>query len=123
MAKFIKTIVDRINLANRKGLCPYYTPDQICEEVHAESMNLWIKYAPQHQKSSEIELYLRPFRDSESIFTPNGEGVLVNGKAIITFARSFTDKKITIYTIDKFSNAVDDSIVNPTADYPIMYIR
>lgn len=123
MAKFIKNIVDRVQVANRKGLCPYFSPLQIGAEIHAESLNLWNKLIKEFEATQVISVYLEPLKDSEEIALTSGAGTLVNSKgkyktAILTAA----DLKVTQVNIDKWANAVNDSVRVPSASNPICRI-
>lgn len=88
MAKFIKTIHDRVNFATKKGLTGYHTPEQITEEVHAESMNLWRKYVEQFQKFRVLDVYLRPFQSQEVVQLTNGLGIF-ESKDFVYVAEGF----------------------------------
>jgi hypothetical protein len=122
--KYIKGIVDRINLLNRKGLCPYYSPDQIAEEVHAESMNLWIKYVQEFERTQIISVFLDPFRGKETVAFTAGAGTLVTSKGQYKTAAMVptTDKEVEIVDVAHWSNHVNDSVRVPSADYPICRI-
>lgn len=67
MPKFIKTIIDRVNFATKKGLTGYVPPSKVVEEVHAESMNLWKKYVDEFERTTKLNLYLSPFEKVENI--------------------------------------------------------
>lgn len=121
MAKFIKTIVDRINMATKKGLCPYYSPDQLEDEVHAESMNLWKKYIDDFEKTQKMSVYMDPFRLKEVVAISSGSGTLVTAKGqyrISVFVTG-TDIKIDMVNIDKWADRINNSVVGPDATYPV----
>lgn len=123
MAKFIKSVVDRIQVANRKGLCPYFSPLQIGAEIHAESLNLWNKLIKEFEQTQIISVYLEPLKSSEEVALTSGAGTLVTSKgkyktAILTSA----DLKVTQVNIDKWANAVNDSVRVPDASNPICRI-
>lgn len=123
MAKFIKSIVDRIQLANRKGLCPYYSPLQIGAEVHAESLNVWKKLVKEFEATQIISVYLEPLKAKETVALTTGAGTLVDSKGkyktgILTTA----DKKVTIINIDKWHSAINDTVRVPDVENPIARI-
>lgn len=123
MAKFIKSVVDRINLLNRKGLSPFYSPLQIADEVHSESLNLWKKLVKEFEQTQLISVYLEPFKASETVALASGAGTLVTGKgkyktAVLTAA----DLKVTQVNIDKWASAINDSVRVPDALNPICRI-
>lgn len=124
MAKFIKNIVDRINLANRKGLSPFYSPDQIVAEVHSESMNLWLKYIQEFERTQIISTILDPFRDKETVALTSGAGTLVTSKARYKAAVmvATTDIKVELVPIGQWSDRVNQSVKVPSATYPIARI-
>jgi hypothetical protein len=124
LAKFIKTIVDRINLANRKGLCPYFSPDQICAEVHAESMNIWNKYIQEFEKTKLISMFLEPLRSKEQVSLSLGIGTLSTSKGHykVGVMVPVTSIPITEHNIATWANAINDSVRVPSADYPICLI-
>lgn len=77
MAKFIKTIHDRVNFAIKKGLTGYIPPSKIDDEVHAESMNTWRHYVGLFEKTRLMDVCLRPFQNTESVALTNGAGTYV----------------------------------------------
>lgn len=124
MAKFIKTIVDRIQMLNRKGLSPYYSPDQIVEEVHAESMDIWRKYIRFFEEEQILSVYLDPLKGNETITLTSGVGTLVNSKSQYRtgILLPSTEIKVTLTDIAHWANSVNDSIRVPSTDYPICRI-
>lgn len=76
MAKYIKSIVDRVNFATKKGLTGYHTPEQITAEVHAESMNVWRKYMEAYRETKILDVLMRPFQVQEVVQLTNGLGIL-----------------------------------------------
>lgn len=109
--KFIKFIVDRINMLNRKGLSPYYSPDTICEEVHAASLDLWKKYIVDFERTQLISVYLDPFRGQETVALTSGAGTLTTSLGKYkTAVRTPADVKVTQYDQSHWDNAVADSI-------------
>lgn len=78
MAKFIQDIHDRVNFATKKGLTGYHPPEKITSEVHAESMNLWREFVKQFEKTSLIDVYLRPFQIQEVVQLNAGFGQFDN---------------------------------------------
>lgn len=125
MAKFIKSIVERINFLNRKGLCPYYSPDQLGGEVHAASMNLWKKYVAEFEKTQLISVYLDPFRDTEVVSLSGGIGTLVTsmGRYRTAVMVPNTRLRITLVDIGHWSNRANDTVRVPDADNPICKIE
>lgn len=124
MPKFIKSIVDRINLLNRKGLSPYYSPDQIVEEVHNASLELWRRYVQDFEKTQLISVYLDPFRGVETVALTAGAGTLVTskGKYRTGILLPTSDVTVTLVDIAHWGDRVNDSIRVPDATHPIMRI-
>jgi hypothetical protein len=125
MPKFIKTIVDRVQLANRKGLCPYYSPDQLEDEVHAESLNLWKKYIKEFEQTQIISVFLDPLRAKETVVLTAGAGTLVTSKnqyksGVLVPS---TEKTVPMIDIAHWGDAVNDSVRVPSTDYPICKIE
>lgn len=124
MAKFIKNIVDRINLANRKGLCPYYSPLQICAEVHAESLNIWKKYVDEFERTQKLSVFLDPLKSRETVAIAAGVGTLITSKGQYrTGAFTTSGGKVTLINVDKWASAVNDTIRVPDNDNPIALIE
>jgi len=125
MAKFIQGIVDRINRLNRKGLCPYYSPTDICTEVHAASLNLWKKYVNEFEKTQRISVYLDPFRGKDTISIVNGIGILTssNGQYKTAALLPITDKKVTIVDIGHWGDRIDNSVRIADEKHPICRIE
>ena len=124
MPKFIKTIHDRIQLLNRKGLSPYYSPDQIVEEVHAESLNIWKKYIQEFEKSQLISVYLDPLRGKETIALTSGVGTLVNsiGQYRTGLLVTGTNTVVDLVDIAHWGHRASNSITGPETSYPIARI-
>lgn len=121
MAKRIKTLVDRIELALKKGLSTYYAPDQIVSEIHAESLSLWKKYLDQYERTSKISMYLRPFQVVEDVTIANGEGTLANSTY---YQVSCMAGDTVVQMVDEahWGHRLGDSVRAPSADYPIANI-
>jgi hypothetical protein len=119
--KFIKTIFDRIELLNRKGMGSYYSPDQVVEEVHTESLNIWKKYVQEFEKTQIISVYLDPLRGKQTIALTGGAGLLIAAKGQYKTAVMVTgtDVKVTQVDIAHWSEAVNDSVRVPSTTYPI----
>lgn len=123
MAKFIKNIVDRIGLANRKGLCPYYSPLQIGAEVHAESLNLWKKLVKEFEATQLISVYLEPLKATETVALTSGAGTLVTSKGKYKTAVLTTgDLKVAQINVDRWASAINDSVRVPDASNPVCRI-
>lgn len=122
MAKFIKNIVDRVNLATKKGLAGYWTPEQIANEVHSESMNIWKKYVDFFEKTNKLDLYMRPFQNSEDVALVTGSGTIVT-KDFIYYIED-KDSGIEIHQVDnkKWGTRKSHPIKVATATYPICNI-
>ncbi len=116
--KHIKSIVDRIQLALRKGLSPYYSPAQIVDEIHAESMNLWKKYVDEFERTQRISVYMHPFAFEEPIAITGFIGHTAHVDAYIT-AISFRGKRVQLIPIGHWNQRINDSIRVPTDDYPV----
>lgn len=120
--KFIKFIVDRINTLNRKGLSPYYSPDTICEEVHAASLDLWKKYIVDFERTQLISVYLDPFRLIETVAISNGSGELVTSKGKYKTAVMIGNTQVTQGDHSHWPQMVNDSVRVPSETYPICRI-
>jgi len=121
MAKRIKTLVDRIERALRKGLGTYYAPDEIVEEIHAESLAVWRKYIDQYEKTQKISMFLRPFQVAEDVTITNGEGVLAN-PTYYQVSCMADDTIVQMVDEAHWGNRLNDSVRSPSADYPIANI-
>lgn len=120
MAKFIKTIVDRINLLNRKGLCPYYSPDQICDEVHAASLNLWKKYVAEFERTQLISVFLEVFRIDEDVTITGGGGFLTATAGMYKTGIFLPNGlPVTQLDISHWGSAIKDSVRVPDEMNPI----
>lgn len=121
MAKFIKTVVDRINLLNRKGLAPPYSPIQIAEEVHAASMDIWKKYIQEFERTQLISVYMEPLRGKETVNLTSGAGTLVTSKGQYKTAIMIptTDVKIEQVNVGHWADRANHSVKVPSATYPI----
>jgi hypothetical protein len=122
--KFIKTIVDRVNFLNAKGLGKYYSPDQIVQEVHTESLNIWKKYVQEFERTQIISVFLEPLRGKQTVALTAGAGTLVAAKGQYKTAVMIptTDVKVTQTDVGHWSDAVNDSVRVPSAIYPICRI-
>ena len=124
MPKYIKSIVDRIQLLNRKGLSPYYSPDQLVEEVHNASMEIWRKYVKEFEKTQIISVYLDPFRGKEVVALSSGAGTLVTSKGQyrIGILVPTTDIPVEIIDIAHWGSRIQDSIRVADVNNPIIRI-
>lgn len=123
MPKFIKSIVDRINLANRKGLSAYYSPDQIVDEVHAESNNLWLKYLKDYERTQELSVIMDVFKGKETVTLTSGAGTLVTSLSQYKIGvLTATDKVVEQIDIAHWGYRNSHSVRVPTTDYPICRI-
>lgn len=122
MAKLIKTIHDRVNLAIKKGQTGYFSPEQIDAEIQAEVLDMWRKYVIEFERTRIINIYLNPFIKTEDA-TPNP----TDGSIVLTNAWHYP-VAIRVKANGKEVNEVDqarwDHLINhpievPTADYPI----
>lgn len=123
MAKFIKTIFDRVNFGLKKGLSGYVSPDRIIDEVHAEQLNVWRKYIDEYSKTQKINMYLKPFEKRETV--TDLLGTIEGSKAVlacnyyplaITTASGLQVQKLTIA---EYSKRITHPNLPPVADYPI----
>lgn len=124
MAKFIQTIHDRLQLALKKGLSAYYSPTKVDSEVHAESMNLWLKYAPLYAKDNEIALSLKPFEKIEAISGLSGSAA--EGSKAVTACHLYPiaaviagNKEVKIRTIAEYNYLFTHPTKGPDAGHPI----
>lgn len=124
MPKFIKTIVDRINLLNRKGLSPYYSPDQLVEEVHNASLELWRKCVQDFERTQLISVYLDPFRDVDTVALTSGSGTLATSKGQYRTGILLPTSDITVTLVDiaHWGDRVNDSIRVADTTHPIARI-
>jgi hypothetical protein len=122
MAKFIKTIVDRINLATKKGLVSYWTPEQIATEVHTESMNIWDKYLSDFENNNKLDEYMRPFQQKESVVLTSGIGTIVTKDYIYYVEDADTGNEIKNIDDQRWGYRKNHSVKVPTVTYPICNI-
>lgn len=123
MAKLISTIVNRVNFATKKGLTGYHTPAQICDELHAESMNVWKNYLDQYEKNQIMDVYLRPFQNQETVNLTAGAGTVVTKDFIYYFEGvSVSGPNIEIKDIDnkRYLYRISHPVKIPTAKYPVL---
>lgn len=120
MPKFIKSLVDTIELLNRKGLAPTYSPDQIVQEVHNKSMNIWRKYLDEYEHTQKISLYMRPFQNNDTVVLTTGAGTITSASdKYITAVLTTDNKVVNMVDIAHWANAINDSVRVPSADDPI----
>lgn len=122
MAKFIKTITDRINLATKKGLSGYWTPEQIAQEVHSESMNIWQKYVDIFEKTKKMDVYMRPFQNKESLALGGGAGTIVTTDYIYYIEDANTLNEIHQVEDKRWGFRKNHPVKVPTTEYPICNI-
>lgn len=122
--KFIKTIVDRINLATKKGLTGYWSPSQIITEVHAESMNLWKKYIDEFERTKKISLYLKPFEKVEDVTGLTGS--VAEGTKTVTACHQYPvvasiagNVTVSILTLGEYNYRFNHPTKGPDATHPI----
>lgn len=122
MAKLIKTIHDRVNLAIKKGLTGYFSPTQIDNEVYAEILNIWKKYVDQFERTRIIHTYLDPFIKTEDA-TPNGvTGIIALVNAYhypVAIRIKANGKTVTEVDQGRWDKFINHPIEVPTAAYPI----
>jgi hypothetical protein len=124
MAKFIKTISDRINFAIKKGLTGYVSPTKLMEEVHAESMNLWKKYVDEFERTTKMNLFLSPFEKIEAVTGLTGsasEGSLdtVNAYRYPTSVSLAGNIDVPVLTQAEYNNRYNHPTKFPDATHPI----
>lgn len=126
--KNIKIFVDRINLATKKGLAGYFTPESICTEIHTESMNIWKKYVIDYEKSRKMDMYMRPFQFSEDVQLVNGIGTVIT-KDFVYYIEDATivnnienSTEIALINNDEWGYRKIHPIKIPTSKYPICNI-
>lgn len=125
MAKLIKTIHDRINFAIKKGHTGHIPPDQIDNEIHAESMNLWKKYVEEFERTSKIAMFLNPFKKTELITLTSGSGVTTNDNIndiIPISVGTSSDVEIDILSRADYLNRINHPIKALETEYPICLI-
>lgn len=119
MAKLVKTIHDRVNLAIKKGLSGYFSPDKIDTEINAESMNLWLKYTPLFEKDADIAAILDPFKRNEEVTLTSGLGTMTAAFQRPTVVLTEGGVKIEIVDIGMWADRVNHPLKAPSADYPV----
>lgn len=122
MAKLIKTIHDRVNLAIRKGETGYFSPSEIDAEINAAMMDIWRKYVNEFERTRLVNIYLNPFIKTEDV-TPNptdGSVTLTNAYKYPTAIRvKANGKTVTETDQARWDRMINHSVEFPTADYPI----
>jgi hypothetical protein len=121
MSKFIKTLFDRIERLNLKGYGKTFSPEEVVEEVHTESLNIWKKYIKEFEKTQEISVYMEPLRGKETVTLTSGAGTMTTAKGQYKTAIMIpnTDVEIDLIDVGHWSNAVNDVVRVPSAEYPI----
>jgi len=122
MAKFIKTVVDRCNFASKKGLSGYFSPERICAELHAESMNTWRSYIKEFEKTQVMDTYTRPFQFKEEVTLTDGVGTIVSKDYLYYFEGYVSATETTeIKIVDdrKFLYRKNHPVKTPTIKYPV----
>jgi hypothetical protein len=123
MAKFIKSVHDRINFAIKKGLTGYIPPAKIDEEVHAESMNLWKKYIDEFERTQKISMYLKNFQAGvETVALTSGSGLMAVERDYITRVTTSDDKKVEIIEQGSWDDRINNPVKVPTTEYPVCMI-
>lgn len=119
MAKFIKSIHDRINFAIKKGLTGYISPSNIDAEVHAESLNLWKKYSALYEKDSDITAIMDVFRRPESVTLTAGVGTMSAAYQRPVGVFDSTGKKIEVVDVAMWADRINHPLKTPSTDYPV----
>lgn len=104
-----------------KGYGKTYSPEEVIEEVHTESLNIWKKYIKEFEKTQEISVYMEPLRGKETVALTSGAGTLVTSKGQYKAGIMIptTDVKVTHIDVGHWANAVNDVVRVPSAEYPI----
>jgi len=122
MSKLIFSVVNRVNFATKKGLTGYHTPKQICDELHAESMNVWRQYIKDFEKTKSMDPYLRPFQASEEVILTDGVGTIVSLDYLYLYEGYVSSTvKTEVHDVDstKWNARINDPVKIPTATYPV----
>lgn len=117
MAKAIKTIHDRINLALKKGATGYVSPAKIDEEIYAEMLNIWNGYLPKLGETMRISSYMSPFKESETVTLALGIGTITGDYP--TQVEDNNGIEIDILSDADWSGRVNHPIKLPETGYAI----
>lgn len=122
MTKLIKSVVDRANFMAKKGLSGYFSPQRICDELHAESMNLWRAYIEKFEKTRTMDTFTRPFQGTEEVILTDGSGTIVSKDFLYLFEGYVSATQVTeIHDVDnsRWNARINDPVKIPTAEYPV----
>jgi hypothetical protein len=117
MAKAIKSIHDRINLALKKGATGYIPPARIDDEIYAEILNIWNDLLPKQDETMRLSEYMEVFKESEPVTLTSGIGTIVGD--YVTQVEDNNGIEIDILSDADWSNRVNHPIKLPETGYAI----
>lgn len=118
----INDIHSIINFATDKGVTGYHKPEDIDNEIHAVSTDLWQKFFDQYAITKKISSYMSPFEvvDIDLVVSTLGKVVMIKEIVHPTLVLdSITSKEIHIRERYQWGKEINDPIAFPTTDYPI----
>lgn len=119
MAKFIKSIHDRINFAIKKGLTGYLSPSTIDAEIQAESLNLWKKYSKLYEIDADVTAIMDVFRRSEAVTLTAGLGTMTAAYQRPVGVTGPSGQKIDIVDVAFWPDRINHPLKTPSTDYPV----
>jgi hypothetical protein len=117
MAKAIKSIHDRINLALKKGATGYIPPARIDDEIYAEILNIWNDLLPKQDETMRLSEYMEVFKESEPVTLTSGIGTITGD--YVTQVEDNNGIEIDILSDADWSNRVNHPIKMPETGYAI----
>lgn len=119
MAKNIFDIHSRIQSALKKGIGSYFAPEKIDAEIHAESLNLWKKYAALYEKDADITAIMDVFRRTETVTLVTGLGTMTAAYQRPVGVADALGKKIEIVDVGMWYDRLNHPLKAPSTDYPV----
>lgn len=122
-----------INFATNKGVTGYHKPEDIDNEIHAVSMDLWMRFWKDYAKTQTLNDYMAPFEVQEILnpeespeqllageIQPLGSSVAMT-KVIEhpTLVETGEGKRVKIVERAFWASERNDPVAPPTEDRPI----
>lgn len=117
----INDIHNIINFATDKGVTGYHKPEDIDNEIHAVSTDLWQKFYDQYAITKKISSYMAPFEVKDGALTLTGTGATSMTKEIEhpTLVLDNEDREVKMRERFQWGREIKDTISPPTVEYPI----
>ncbi len=118
----INDIHNIINFATDKGVTGYHKPEDIDNEVHAVSTDLWQSFYDEYAITKKVSSYMVPFevKDNGIVVNSNGDAVMTKEIEHPTLVLdAVTSKEIHIRERFQWGKEINDPISPPSIEYPI----